>query len=535
MLARNLSIAFLGFCVQVVITQSIFAQDMVSQSVFEPIFFDAATESPNASPEIFDSQLTSYEPQDEQAEATAKLQDDLRLANLRLRELEYDFETKFESSLKTQDDSSEATNALLKRIDELETRLEKQSSSVDSLQSALPGLVHHGRKGGPKITFFGRLHTDYWAFPKVDNTLFPLEGGNPQDRFNFRRLRIGVKGDLNDNMFYKYEGEFALGNNPSYRDAILGFKDTPYLGTIIIGNHKRPYSLDQLNSSNNNVFIERPFVADAFNEDNRRMGISSNRVSKDQRFNFRSGIWNQQVTQNSSGYVGDHYQLEVASRAAMTAWYDESSGGRGYFHVALATSYGVPDGRSVTSNNQARYRARVEARTSGRWFDTGRISGANENSLIGIESVLNAGAFQLVAEYMRTDVDRRDDVGADVNFDGGYIQASYFLTGEHIPWNRKTGTIGRVKPFENFFAVRDCDSVIKRGWGAWQLAARYSFLDLNDEDIVGGEGESYSFGVNWLWNEYARMQFDYMTGNIEQGTTGFGDYNAFGVRFMVNF
>ena len=53
-----------------------------------------------------------------------------------------------------------------------------------------------------------------------------------------------------------------------------------------------------------------------------------------------------------------------------------------------------------------------------------------------------------------------------------------------------------MKPFENFFSVRDCDGCIRRGLGAWQIAARYSHADLTDEDIIGGVGQSFTLAVN---------------------------------------
>jgi phosphate-selective porin OprO/OprP len=154
---------------------------------------------------------------------------------------------------------------------------------------------------------------------------------------------------------------------------------------------------------------------------------------------------------------------------------------------------------------------------------------------MGLESVINIGAFQISGEYLRTNVDRRDDVGEDVAFDGGYAQVAYFLTGEHIPWDRETGTIERVKPFENFFMVRDCDCETQRGWGAWQVAARYSAADLTDYDIIGGTGQSFTLGLNWLWNPYARMQFNYIQGRIDRLPEGTGNYGIIGVRFMVDF
>jgi len=489
----------------------------------------------------FNSTPVSYERQDEEDDAgkdpTAALQEQIKRMELRLRELENDVEKKLDDQPVAKANDKKVDQELTARLAKLEKGFEKQTKAVGDLEDLSPGLIYHNHKS-PKMQFFGRIHLDYWSFPKIDETLYPLEGGNPQDRFNFRRLRIGVKGDLSDNMFYKYEGEFAGGNgNTSYRDAYIGFKEVPYLNTIIIGNHKRPYGLDHLNSSINNVFIERPFIVEALNQDNRRLGISSNGVSEDESWNWRFGVWNQQLTQTSSGYVGDHYQLEVAARIARTAWYDESSGGRGWAHFALSGSAGVPDGRGGSTNNQARYRTRPEARTSGRWFDTGAIAGANENYFIGLESSVNIGAFNFTGEYQRNNVDRRDAVGEDVAFDGYYGQVSYFLTGEHRTWNRRTGTLGRIKPLENFFMVRDCDCNTQRGWGAWEVAARYSKADLNDFDVLGGEGDSITLGLNWYWNPNARMQFNYINGEMDSGAgaAGFGDYEIFGLRMMVDF
>ena len=486
----------------------------------------------------FNAAPVSYVSQQETdaKDATVDLEAQIKKMELRLRELENDVEKKLQEEPEADKKAEQEDKELTERMAELEKVFDEQAVAVGKLEDQSSSLVYHSHKN-PKLELFGRIHLDYWTFPKVDETLFPLEGGNPQDRFIFRRLRVGVKGDLTDNMFYKYEGEFANGSNPSYRDAYLGFKNLPLLNTVIIGNHKRPYGLDHLNSSRHNVFIERPFIVEAFNEDSRRLGISSNGVSEDQAWNWRLGVWNQQLTQNQSGYFGDHYQLQIAGRLAKTAWYDESSGGRGYAHFAVSGTAGVPDGRDGSTNNQADFRTRPEARTTFRWLDTGPISGANANYLIGLESVVNLGALNFTGEYLRTNIDRRDAVGEDVAFEGYYGQVSYFLTGEHRTWNRKTGTLGRIKPFENFFMVRDCDCETQSGWGAWEIAFRYSHADLTDFDVIGGEGDSYTVGINWYWNPYARMQFNYLNGDIEQGrqNLGFGDYEIFGIRMMVDF
>ena len=440
----------------------------------------------------------------------------------RIKELEEALEEKSEG------DASE-------ELEELAELVEENTDEIESLGSDISEMPNDGTTNST-MKIFGRIHADYWAFPEVQDTLFPLEGSNPDDRFIFRRVRIGAKGDITDNMYYKFETEMANGNNFEYRDVVLGFKNLPYLQTMIIGNHKRPYGLDHLNSSRYNIFIERPFIVESFNQDARRLGISSSGHSEDLCSNWRFGVWNQDLIQNTFGYVGDHYQLEFAARYARTAWWDAASDGRGYLHWAVSGSIGFPDALDLTpAGNQLRYRHRPEARTTNRWIDTGAIAGADDYSLGGFELVYNRGSFQFGGEWMVSQVDRLAAFGRDVRFHGGYFYLSYVLTGEHIPWDRKSGTLGRLKPFENFWRVRDCEGNIQSGLGAWEVAARFSYADLTDDNIIGGEATSLTLGMNWYWNQNARMQFNYILGDIERGAAGSGQYQIIGTRFMVDF
>jgi len=134
-----------------------------------------------------------------------------------------------------------------------------------------------------------------------------------------------------------------------------------------------------------------------------------------------------------------------------------------------------------------------------------------------------------------------------LNFHGGYFYVAYWLTDDYSPWNRKRGVLARTKPIENFFIVRTEDGSRMRGWGAWQIAGRFSRGDFSDQNIDGGVGQSFSFALNWWWNPYARMQFNYINGAISQrdtATTGggampagvptSGNYNCFGTQFMID-
>ena len=425
--------------------------------------------------------------------------------------------------------------AMQDRLAALEAELEEVAEEAGD-----KSIVHSGSsKSTMKVS--GRVHVDGWGFDPTGGDVPLLNSKNdvaidPQNRLGFRRLRFGVKGTIRDNMNYKIEMEFAAGNKSEFRDAYLGWTDLPVLQTLLLGNQKRPYGLDHLNSSRYNVFLERPFVIEANNQDARRLGLASYGYSENLRWNWRYGVWNQQNVQGLGNYVGDHLQLEVAGRLASTLWYDEVSGGRGYMHFAVS---GAHADTAQNPTNESRFRTRPEARSSNRWIDTGQIQDSDYYDLLGLETVVNVGPVQFVGEYQSVWVNR--DLGSEnVNFNGGYFYVSYFLTGEHMPWDRKSGTLGRIIPFQNFWMVNRCDGCREAGWGAWQIAARYSNADYSDGDVLGGAGESFTFGLNWYWNPNARMQFNYINGQINDREVGgtndvFGDYDIYGVRWMVDF
>ena len=83
--------------------------------------------------------------------------------------------------------------------------------------------------------------------------------------------------------------------------------------------------------------------------------------------------------------------------------------------------------------------------------------------------------------------------------------------------------------------VRTEDGSVGRGLGAWQIAARWSRGDLVDSDIQGGIGESLTLGFNWFWSANARMQFNYLTGDIKNNGGVSGKYDILGMRLMVDF
>ena len=52
------------------------------------------------------------------------------------------------------------------------------------------------------------------------------------------------------------------------------------------------------------------------------------------------------------------------------------------------------------------------------------------------------------------------------------------------------------------------------GFGAWELAARYSTIDLNDSTVTGGKQNTYSVGLNWYPNTVIRFMLDYLHADV---------------------
>ena len=177
------------------------------------------------------------------------------------------------------------------------------------------------------------------------------------------------------------------------------------------------------------------------------------------------------------------------------------------------------------------------------------VDPVDDASWLGLEGAVVFGPFSLQGEYFTGEVSG-DDSASDLDADGGYVYASFFLTGEHRRYKTSSGKFNRVKPFRNFYLV---DNGEEGGWGAWELAARYSHVDLEHSSPYTEKAtiDGFTVGLNWYLNPNMRLMFNYVTNGIdyeftcrdmlpEENGDGFsesidGDVEAFMARFQVDF
>jgi phosphate-selective porin OprO/OprP len=150
------------------------------------------------------------------------------------------------------------------------------------------------------------------------------------------------------------------------------------------------------------------------------------------------------------------------------------------------------------------------------------------------------GPLSLQSELFASTVDRTN--GVSNNFYGAYGYVSYFLTRENRPYNRKLGVFDRVKPYENFFRVRTDDGCVTTGLGAWEVAYRFSCIDMLDGLTTTGAGRAvdHTVGLNWYMNPYTRVMFNYVhsqdTYNVKTAQTiSGGTIDTLMVRFAMDF
>jgi len=126
----------------------------------------------------------------------------------------------------------------------------------------------------------------------------------------------------------------------------------------------------------------------------------------------------------------------------------------------------------------------------------------------------------------------------------------YFLTGESRTYSLIESRFDRPIPHNDFYVLRDANRRLR--WriseGAWQVAARYNHLNLDDGQVNGGVLNAMTLGVNWLLNPNARVYFNYdftyrnfaSTPWKKDGTpgtsyNGSGCVNGFGMRLAFDF
>jgi phosphate-selective porin OprO/OprP len=161
-----------------------------------------------------------------------------------------------------------------------------------------------------------------------------------------------------------------------------------------------------------------------------------------------------------------------------------------HIHFGASLSY-----RFDTDPADTKFKTRPEVATSDDFYvDTSSIDAANKVFRLGLELHKEWKNLSWQTEVLLTEVNR---TGLDsLNFWGAYTYLSWFLTNDTRNYNSGSGT---------FDALTPGNSIGKGGKGAWELAFRASYVDLTDNDVIGGEQSNLTLGLNWYLNRHFRV------------------------------
>lgn len=155
------------------------------------------------------------------------------------------------------------------------------------------------------------------------------------------------------------------------------------------------------------------------------------------------------------------------------------------------------------------------------FVDTGNITNTYHYDVIDATGAFVRGPWSAQAEYYHAWV-LRDAGLSTLNFSGYYATLSFFLTGEsRIYGYHALGFIGMTG--------------IRHHYGAWQLALRYSHLNLSSGNVRGGTENNMTVGLNWYINQHLELLLNYVHMQATPDSNGINRYgNLYGLRLQAS-
>jgi phosphate-selective porin OprO and OprP len=289
----------------------------------------------------------------------------------------------------------------------------------------------------------------------------------------FRRARLGAIGRAYGSIAYKIEGDFADGTG-RLKDAYVAF-DGPR-ASLQVGHFAAPFTIGDSATS----FMERSLPVEAFRT-GRKIGAA---------INTRGSTWTAAIGTfgDAASRTGVHEGgWSINARATFAPLVDEQRA----VHLGAAAYYRKED------EDQIRLRSHPEV-----WVDSRTLVSTGDlpldhSQFLGVEAAGMLGSSVLIAEWDHLTIARPSL--ADLSFDGGSVSLSHRLTADRQQYRGDQGIFVNAEPSRHLG---------NGGCGAWEVAIRYSWLDLQDVDVRGGLQRDVTLAVNWYFLPGARLQLN---------------------------
>jgi len=399
-----------------------------------------------------------------------------------------------------------------------------------------------------------------------------------QDGFQFRRARLRFMGEMYEQFEFFAQYEFAqaldlrrrtLGINPTsktptindfdpgddvgFNEVYFGITKLPFIGNVRVGRHRESLNFVTATADNNQVWMERGLMFDAFNGDfNFSNGVTVQNTGFDDRVYGLFGFFHSNNNSNRSFYAVGDGEYAYDGRLTALPVYDEEN--QTWVHVGADYSHRNPHDR------QLRYRARPMIRTGASYqtpniVNSGTIFTQDNQQIANLEYAMAFHRFTFAAEATTSWVPNAYTGGLPLNngklpagakyigtytTHGGYVEALWFLTPDHRKYQKDRPGYARVTPTRNFYLLKGEDGRLIFSRGAWEVGARYDYVDLINNGVNGGASNAATVAVNWYLTSNARIQANYFWQNRVFAPNDLagrldGEIQGFGIRFNCDF
>ncbi len=371
------------------------------------------------------------------------------------------------------------------------------------------------------VQFDGRFYADDEQKPATDT-------------FLLRRVRPILEGTIWKIFDYRVMPDFG-GGTTVLQDAYLEARFSP-AARLRAGKFKPPVGYERLQSGTDILFVERALPTALV--PNRDLGVQLSGDLAGGRVSYAAGVFDG-VVDGGSGDLDSNSGKDVAARLFFQPFQKADALALRGLGFGVAASQGRQEG-TLSAPGLPSYRTDGQQtffsyRTDGTAAGTAIANG--DRTRISPQLSWYAGAFGLLAEYVTSSQEvRRGAVAADLTNRSWQVSASYVLFGGGSPTYK---AVSPKKPFDP----------ANRGWGAFELAARYAELAVDDDAFPlfasptssASLAKAWSVGANWYLNKNVRWALDYAVTSFEGGAAAGAaiddreDEKVLLSRFQINF
>lgn len=359
-----------------------------------------------------------------------------------------------------------------------------------AISRSIPALGRYDRGWLSEVEVRGRIGGSLY----LDGGWLAL-GGEDDDQGGFqgelRRARLYTQGEIvRVGWPTEYRVQFAYEDGSLFlNDFYLRWRPRRWVDTVRVGYFDSPISLAALTGSGDRTMMEVAPAVAAFAPGD-RLAIEATGTSERPSLTWIANLASVGQTQPFAEASSD-----VLRAIGRVVWRprDERAADTDLLHLGLSASVVLAGGGTL------RYRARAESILSPYLADSGEIDG--DSAFVGLEAAWRRGPLSFQGELLRSFIDA-DEEGS-LGFHGAYAQVVWAVTGETRPYDRGRAIWTRLAPARPF-APR------AGAWGALELTARSSWLDLDDGSIRGGRLWTASFGPTWTLERWLRVLGGYV-------------------------